>query len=163
MDKVDFLILNELLKDAELSFVEIASRVHSTPATIRRRYERMKKEGTVFLCPVSINLAKLGYQGKALLLIRLMPNCNKLETIDYLIKVKNVMVVTETLGPYDILAMAPITDLKSIQLLVGEARKAPNVERVELSCMDSLCFPIGANFGKVLGDKSLTLAKNEKI
>lgn len=45
MDKIDYLILSELLKDASLSFVEIAEKVGTTPYTVRRRYEKMKKEG----------------------------------------------------------------------------------------------------------------------
>ncbi len=44
LDALDYLILNELLKDAEASFVDVAKRVDSTPYTVRRRYERMKKD-----------------------------------------------------------------------------------------------------------------------
>ena len=64
MDKIDYLILSELLKDASLSFVEIAEKVGTTPYTVRRRYEKMKKEGVIHRCIVSIDLSKLGYQGK---------------------------------------------------------------------------------------------------
>ena len=158
MDKLDYLILNELLKDGTLSFVDIAKKVDSTPYTVGRRYEKMIKEGLIFGSMVSIDLEKLGYQGKAFLLITLSPNSNKTETIGYLKNIKNVIVVTETMGPYDILAIAPITDLKSIQTLVTEARKAPHMQRVELACINDTSFPIGLNFGKVLSKKSRELA-----
>lgn len=162
LDKLDYLILNELLKDAEASFVDVAKRVDSTPYTVRRRYERMKKDGVIFACVASIDLSKLGYQGKAVLLITLVPNSNKQETIQYLTKIRNVMVVTETMGPFDIMAIAPVTDLKSIRALVAEARKAPHVQRVKLTCNSDVSFPIGINFSMVLSKKSEALAKSAK-
>ncbi len=158
MDQLDYRILGELLKDASLSFVEIAQKVDTTPYTVRRRYEKMKKEGVIFRSIVSLNLSKLGYQGKAFLLITVSPNANKLETISYLKTIRNVMVVTETIGPYDILAIAPISDLKSIQTLITEARKAPNIQRVEFACINYVEFPVTQNFGPVLSQKSKTLA-----
>jgi Lrp/AsnC family transcriptional regulator, regulator for asnA, asnC and gidA len=158
MDKLDFLILSELLKDAALSFVEIAKKVGTSPYTVRRRYEKMKKEGIIFRCIVSIDLTKLGYQGKAFLLITVSPNGNKSETISYLKKMRNVIVVTELIGPYDILAIAPITDLNSIQTLVKEARKAPYLQRIEIACVDDIHFPVNPNFGTILSQKSYTLA-----
>jgi Lrp/AsnC family transcriptional regulator for asnA, asnC and gidA len=159
MDTLDYLILSELLKDAALSFVEIAKKVDSTPYTVRRRYERMKKDGIILKCMVSIDLSKLGYQGKAILLITISPNCSKANTISYLKNIKNVIAVTEIIGPYDILAIAPITDLKSLQTLVKEAKKAPFLQRVEITCIDNTQFPIGPNFGTVLSQKSKTLAQ----
>ena len=158
MDKLDYLILSELFKDASLSFVKIAENIGTSPYTVRRHYEKMKKEGVIHRCVVSIDLTKLGYQGKAFLLITILPNGNKSETIDYLKKVRNVIVVTELIGPYDILAIAPITDLNSIQELVKEARKAPYLERIEIACIDDIHFPVSPNFGTILSQKSSSLA-----
>ena len=158
MDKLDFLILSELFKDASLSFVKIANNVGTSPYTVRRRYERMKKEGLIHGCVVSLDISKLGYQGKAFLLITILPNGNKSETIDYLKKIRNVIVVTELIGPFDLLAIAPITDFYSIQELVKEAKKAPYLERVEIACIDDIHFPVSPNFGTILSQKSATLA-----
>lgn len=158
MDKLDYQILSELQKDASLSFVEIANKTSSTPYTVRRRYDKMKKEGIIIKSVVSLNLSKLGYQGKAFLLITTVPDSKKAKTINYLKKIRNVIVVTELSGPFDILAIAPITDLKSIQALIEKARKAPNVERVKLACINDTSFPISPNFGTVLSQKSQALA-----
>ncbi len=158
MDKLDYLILAELLKDASLSFVEIAKRVGTTPYTVRRRFEKMNKDSIVGLCSVSIDLSKLGYQGKAFLLLTLVPNGNKAETIAYLKGIRNIIVITEIIGPCDILAIAPITDLNSIQELVQETRKAPFLQRVEIACINDTYFPVNPNFGTVLSQKSESLA-----
>lgn len=160
MDDLDYNILSVLLKDAALSFVEIAKRVNTTPYTARRRYEKLCKEGVIQKSIVSINLAKIGYQGKAFLLITVAPNANKAETIAYLKNVKNIIVTTEIIGPYDLLAIAPITDLKSIQTLIAEAKKAPFLQRIELTCVDDVYFPVSPNFGAILSKKSQALTTN---
>jgi hypothetical protein len=72
-------------------------------------------------------------------------------------------VVTQIIGPYDLLAIAPITDLESIQKLLEEARKAPNIQRVEFSCINNLDFPISPNYGTLLSQKSKTLAHAKTI
>ncbi len=160
MDKLDYLILSELFKDASLTFVEIAKNIGSTPYTVRRRYEKMKKEGTIFKSIVSIDLSKIGYQGKVFLLITLAPKGSKIKAIEYLKSLKNVMVVTEIIGMYDILAIAPITDLKSIQEIVKEVKKEPYIERVELACADETSFPVNPNLGTILSQKSRLIAKS---
>ena len=169
MNKIDYLILGELERDAALSFVDIAKKVGATPCTVKRRYEKMKKEGIIFGCRVSLDLGRLGYQGKTFLLITLTPNSNKSETIAYLRTIQNVLVVTQTIDPYDLMAMAPITDLRSVQTLLEEARKAPNIQRVEFSCVNNVDFPVSPNYRTMLSEKSQTIAnaisidKNKKL
>jgi DNA-binding Lrp family transcriptional regulator len=107
---------------------------------------------------VTIDLSKIGYQGKAFLLITTSPNGNKSDIISLLKKIRNVIVVTETIGPYDILAIAPITDLESIQMLLKEARKIPDVQNIQIACSADVNFPIGRNFRKILSEKAAELA-----
>jgi len=158
MDKIDYQILSELLIDSTLSFVKIANRIGISPYTVRRRYEKMKREGIIFSHIVSIDLSKIGYQGKAFLLINTSPNGNKSDIISLLKKIRNIIVVTETLGPYDLLAIAPITDLESIQMLLKNARKIPDVQNIQIACSADVNFPIGQNFGKILSEKATELA-----
>jgi len=157
-NKIDYLILSELQSDAALSFVDIAKKVGATPCTVKRRFEKMKDKGIIFGCSLSIDLGRVGYQGKTFLLITLTPNSNKSETIAYLCNIQNVLVVTQTIGPYDLMVMAPITDLKSIQILLEEARKAPNIQRVEFSCVNNVDFPVSPNYRTMLSEKSQTMA-----
>ncbi len=60
------------------------------------------------------------------------------------------------------MVMAPITDLKSIQILLEEARKAPNIQRVEFSCVNNVDFPVSPNYRTMLSEKSQAIA-NAKI
>lgn len=159
MDPLDYRILSELLIDASLSFVEIAKKLDTTPYTVRRRFERLRKDGIIQKSSVTIDLSKLGYQGKAFLLVTVSPHGNKPETIAYLRTIRNVIVVAQIIGPHDIIAIAPVTDLNSIQELVKEARKAPFLQRVEIACINDTNFPISGNLGTVLRQQSIALAK----
>jgi DNA-binding Lrp family transcriptional regulator len=153
MDRLDHLILDEMLEDATQSYVQVAKKIGTTPYTVRRRFETMKKQGKILGSHVSLDLAKLGYQGKAFLFITVGSEADRSETIAYLKKIKNVIVVTELIGPYEIMAVAPISDLKSIQTLVKEAKNAPNVGKVKVACINDTKFPISPNFGKLLKEK----------
>jgi DNA-binding Lrp family transcriptional regulator len=158
MDKLDYLILAELHKDGAMSFVNIAHNVNSTPSKVRRCYEKMKSEGIITGCAVTLNLARLGYQGKAFLLIHLTSNSTKIETVTYLQKIKNVFGVIDIIGPCDLIAIAPITDLSSLQSLLAEAKKAPHVQKVEFYCISDVYFPLGPNFDSVLNERCQVLA-----
>jgi DNA-binding Lrp family transcriptional regulator len=158
IEKLDLLILSELAKDPQVSFVKIAKKLGTSPYTVRRRYERMKKEGIINKCIVSIDLSKLGYQGKAFLLITISPNRDKSTTISALKKIRNIIVVTEIIGPFHLLAIAPITDLASIKTLVNAVKSAPNVQRVKIACINDTYYPINPSFGRVLSRQTYKLA-----
>jgi DNA-binding Lrp family transcriptional regulator len=158
MDKLDYLILSELLDDGARSFVDISKHVGTNPCTVKRRYDKMIKEGIIFKCTVTIDLSKLGYQGKAFLFITLGPRGNRSKIIAHLKGVKNVIAVTELIGPYNILAIAPISDLRSIQALLNETRKAPGIETIKIAFINNVDLPISPNFGAILSQKSRELA-----
>lgn len=162
MDEVDFLILNELLKNAQMSFLKIAKKVGVSSFTVKSRFDKMKKEGIIARCVVTVDLSKLGYQGKAFLLISSVSNQAKSVTIDALKKMKNILVISEIIGPFDILAIAPITDFNSIRELVTEVKKLHSVQRVKISAINDTMFPVNPTFGKILSQQSHNMADSMK-
>ncbi len=159
MDKMDYLILSELLKNAQTSLLKIAIKLDISPLTVRKRYERMINDGVIRKSVITIDLSKLGYEGKVFLLITNTPNVNKATTIEALKKIQNVMIVSEIIGPIDILAIAPVIDLNSIKTLVSEVKKIPSVQRVEIACTNNTTFPISPAYGKLMSQRSLELTQ----
>lgn len=153
MDQLDYRILSELLKDAQASFAEIARKLETSPYTVGRRYENMKKEGMFLGSNVSIDLSKIGYQGKAFLWIAISPQQSKSNAIETLKKIRNVILVSELIGPYDLLAIAPVADLVSVRTLIEEVKKAPSVQRVEVTLINDTTFPVNPSFGRILSKK----------
>ena len=162
MDKLDYLILTELLKDAQMSFVTIAKKLGTSPYTIRKRYERMVKEGLINKCIVTIDLSKLGYQGKVFLMITIAPQRDKSKTTAALAKMRNIFIVTEVMGSFDILAVAPVTDLNNIKAIVNEIKELPDVQKVEITCISNTIFPL-PSLGDLLSRKSYKLATAQLI
>jgi len=162
MDKLDYQILGELLKNAQVSLLKIANKLNISPLTVRKRYEKMVSDGIIKKAVITIDLAKLAYQGKAYLLITIAPNESKLKTIEALQKMKNIILVSEIIGPIDILAIAPITDLNSIKELVSEIKKMQSVQQVEITCTGNTIFPVSQTYGEFMSQKCLDLASVSK-
>jgi len=149
MDETDRQIISELAKDAQAPLTRIAKRIGVSAETVRKRYGKMKKEGTITQSTIAIDLSKIGYQGKVILMITNAPNQDMTTTIDVLKKTPNIFIFSEIVGDADVLAIAPVKDLKSITALVNNIKKAPSVERVETSFISDTFFPISQNFNKL--------------
>ncbi|UCC58220.1 MAG: Lrp/AsnC family transcriptional regulator [Candidatus Bathyarchaeum sp.] len=142
MDKIDLLILRELLKDAQTPFLRIAKKLGVSPETVRKRYNRMKEERTIRHCSVSIDLSKLGYQGKVFLMITNAPSHDKSKTIAALEKMRHVFIASEMIGDFEIIGIAPVKDLDSLKNLVNKIKKEPSVNQVEIALINDTAFPI---------------------
>jgi Lrp/AsnC family transcriptional regulator for asnA, asnC and gidA len=162
MDKLDYQILSELLKNAQISLLKIANKLDISPLTVRKRYEKMVSEGVIKKAVVTIDISKLCYQGKAYLLITNAPNASKAKTIEALQKMKGIILISEIIGPIDILAIAPVTDLNSIKNLVSEIKKLPSVQKVEISCTGNTIFPVSQTYGEFMSQKCIDLAAVSK-
>jgi Lrp/AsnC family transcriptional regulator for asnA, asnC and gidA len=163
MDEIDYLILNELLQDAQASFLQIAKKLKVSSFTIKSRYDKMVKEGIIHKAIIHIDLSKIGYQGKALLLITNMPNEPKESTIKALKIMRNILVVSEILGSFDIIAIAPIIDFNSIRDLISEIKKIPSVQRVNVTFANETMFPLSPSFGKMFSQASQEAALSKKV
>ncbi len=149
MDKIDLQIIRELIKDAQTPFLRIAKKLGVSPETVRQRYIKMKEEGTIRHCSISIDLSKIGYQGKVFLMITNAPNHDKSKTIAALKKMRNVFIVSEMIGDFEIIGIAPVKDLNSLKALVNEIRKEPSVDSVEFALINDTAFPVNSRFGKL--------------
>jgi len=70
-----------------------------------------------------------------------------------------MMIVSEIIGPIDILAIAPVIDLNSIKTLVSEVKKIPSVQRVEIVCTNNTTFPISPAYGRLMSQRSIELTQ----
>jgi Lrp/AsnC family transcriptional regulator for asnA, asnC and gidA len=153
MDKVDLQILKELTNDAQLPFSRIAKRIGVATKTVQSRYEKMKKEGVILRSSIVIDLSKLGFQGRAFLMITNTPGQTRKETTNALKRLENVFLITEVIGDYDVLAIAAAKDFKSVVNLVNEIRTLPGVEQVEFTLSDDVPFPIERGFEQLFQAK----------
>ena len=160
MDEIDLKIIRELIKDAQTPFLRIAKKLGVSPETVRKRYGKMKEEGTIKHCSVSIDLSRIGYQGKVFLMITNAPSHDKSKTMAALKKMRNVFLASEIIGDFEIIGIAPVKDLNSLKTLVNKLKKEPSVNRVEIAVINDTAFPINPRFGKLFLQSIATSTKS---
>jgi DNA-binding Lrp family transcriptional regulator len=149
MDEVDLNIIKELKKNSETSFLRIAKEIGVSPKTVQNRYERMKKKGIISRITISIDTSKIGYIGKACLMITNAPNSDEKSTIEALSQMRNVFILADIIGDCDVLAIALIRDLKSFAKLLHDIREIPSVDQVDFSLFADTSFPVGKNYNNL--------------
>jgi len=149
MDEIDLRIIRELTKDAQTPFLRIAKKLGVSPETVRTRYGKMRKDGTIKHCSISIDLSKIGYQGKVFLMITNSPNNDKSKTIDALKKMRNIFIISEMIGDFEIMGIAPVKDMNSLKTLVNKIKKLPSVNQVKITIINDTAFPVNEHFGEI--------------
>jgi DNA-binding Lrp family transcriptional regulator len=152
MDEIDLCILKELVKDGQMPLSTIAKKLGVSPETVRIRYGKMRKERTITHGSVTIDLSKLGYQGKVFLMIKNAPNHDKSKTINALKKIRNIFIISEIIGDFEIIAIAPVKDLNGLKTLVNRIKKLPSVNQVEVTLINDTVFPVNTRFGELFLD-----------
>jgi len=109
----------------------------------------MKEDGTIKHCSISINLSRIGYQGKVFLMITNAPNHDKSKTIDALKKMRNIFIISEIIGDFEIIGIAPVKDMNSLKTLVNKIKKLPSVNKVEITIINDTAFPVNSHFGEI--------------
>jgi DNA-binding Lrp family transcriptional regulator len=158
LDHLDYLILGELLLDPQRPFIQISKKLKVSSFTVGNRYDKMIKEGIIGKPTINIDLSKLGYQGKTFLLITSAGNQQKESTINELEKIRNILLISEVIGSFDIIVVAPSVDFNSIAELVRKVKSIPGVERVNLSFVNGTSFPFDRSYRETLSQRSLKTA-----
>lgn len=150
MDETDLQILQELSKNPQTPFSQIAEKTGVSPRTVQKKYEKMKSKGIILRSSIIVDLSKLGYQGRANLKITNLPSQPKATTINALKKIPNIFIITEIIGDFDILALAAVRDYASIINMVNTVWKLPSVEKIETDFLTDTQFPMTKGFSRQL-------------
>ena len=149
MDSLDLNIIKALKKDAEVPFSRIARQLGVSTKTILIRYEKMREKAIIWNTTISIDITKIGYQGKAYLMITNASNKDPDLTVDALNKMLDVFIVAEILGEFDVLAIAFVRDLESFAKLIRDVKALPSVGKVEFVIVTDKSFPIDEKYDKL--------------
>jgi DNA-binding Lrp family transcriptional regulator len=129
--------------------LKVARKIGVSPKTAQRRYEKMKEEGVIWWNTISIDISKIGYQGKAYLMITNAPGQDKKLTTKALNQMQNVVIFSEVIGDFDVLAIALVRDLKTFHKLVYDIKGLPSVDQVEFACVADTSFPVDKDYDKL--------------
>ena len=140
MDPLDTQILMELMADAQLPFSEISERIGISRETVRKRFEKMKKEGIIKALMVLVDGHKIGEQGAAFLMITCLRGANKDAVFQNLRVIPDVCMVTELMGDFDFFVWARVKGMPQIGQVVNDIRKCEGIDRIETLLLPQTYF-----------------------
>jgi len=103
IDTLDMKIIKALQTDARKPIVRLAREVGANEATVRRRIDKLSKEGIIERFTVVLDYHKLGRVIKAFIGLRVQP-AKLREIVDHLSKHPDIQVLYRTSGDTDIFA-----------------------------------------------------------
>jgi len=132
VDKIDLMIINFLREDGRLTDVELAKRIGVSKDTVKRRRERLIREGFIQIKAL-VNPFSFGYRYSYLLGIKCAPGVDIRELANRLAEIDNVIFVGLCLGPtHHIVLWARAKDQMELSYLVEDLRKNyPEIEMID--------------------------------
>ncbi|MBN2067877.1 MAG: Lrp/AsnC family transcriptional regulator [Candidatus Diapherotrites archaeon] len=119
LDKIDLIIIKNLLEDGRASFSSIAKETKLTDVAIKKRVESLRRRGVISKISANLNYKVLGFENPIYVQIRSEIGKNKdlikrLGSFDYVVELYQV------LGEYNLLAKLIVNDLDSAEKLIGK-------------------------------------------
>lgn len=116
---LDMRIIKVLQKDARKPVVHIAKEVGASEATVRRRIEKLVKNGIIGHFTVALDYHKLGRAIKAFIGLRVQPAKLK-EIVDHLSKHPDIQVLYRTSGDTDIITEVIFEKMEDLNTFLEE-------------------------------------------
>ena len=139
LDNIDLYIIETLSKDARTSFRQIALTLNVSPDTILNRYNYLKEKGVIRGSTIVLNPKEIGYTAMAVFMIDVSPTFDGKRHVDSslilekLIKLRNIIVASKTVGDHDLLAIGVVKDFQHLFAIRSEIAAIPGIKDMEVS------------------------------
>jgi DNA-binding Lrp family transcriptional regulator len=128
LDDVDLRIINLLQEDSRLSYNKIARKLGISVGTAYNRIKSLEERGVVKGYTVLVDMAKVGYNLTALILIQ-AEGKHLLDVENEIAKMNNVVSVYDITGDFDIAVIARFKDRDSLNQFIKSLLSLPYVKR----------------------------------
>ncbi|MGQ9624767.1 MAG: Lrp/AsnC family transcriptional regulator [Candidatus Bathycorpusculaceae bacterium] len=126
IDMLDMKIIKALQLDARKPIVTLAREVGANEATVRRRIDKLVKQGIIERFTVVLDYHKLGRIIKAFIGLRVQPAKLK-EIVDHLSKHPDIQVLYRTSGDTDIFAEVIFEKMEDLSNFLEEELKLEGI------------------------------------
>lgn len=141
MDETDLFVIKRLTEDARTSFRKIAGELGVSPDTVMNRYNKLREGGVIRGSTVVIDPKMVGYRGMAAFMVDVSPShifatdatIESLQILNRLIRMRNIIFATKTVGDHDLLAIGVIVDLKHLMEMTEEIARIPGINDIRVS------------------------------
>ena len=131
MDEKDIRIVEMLQKNARTPYTEIASKIGVSEGTVRKRVEKLEREGVITRYTIEVNPKKMGYGTVVLLGMDVEPK-HFLKATGELSKLECVKWVYTSTGDHMIMAEIWTRDTAELDRIISE--KISRIEGVRDIC-----------------------------
>lgn len=119
LDKVDLLLLRRLLEDGRASFSQLARETSLTDVAIKKRFDRLKRQGVINTISADLNLDVLGFSKPVFVLIKTDPGKNK-QIAKRLSEMEHVVEFHELMGEHNFMLKMISPDLNQTKHFLDE-------------------------------------------
>lgn len=130
-DDLDKKILEILSGNSRLSVREISRLVDSSPPTVSRRIRRLEELGTIKGYVSIIEDEELGYDCRALLLIKVSGNSDPSKIVEKMKNNDKICNLYSTVGNYDIISTATCSTVESLSSFIDSLRKIEGIAWID--------------------------------
>jgi Lrp/AsnC family leucine-responsive transcriptional regulator len=127
IDAVDRQILQLLRDDARRSITNIAASVNLTAAPVKRRIERLEREGVIAGYTAIVDYERLGTSIEAYSELRITGSANAPDLLERLLALPEVEECSIVTGDADLLLRIRVPDTTGLRRLVTVLRHIPEV------------------------------------
>ena len=132
IDKLDLQIIQQLTRDASISYAEMGKKLFVSAGTIHVRIKKLQEAGIITGMQFSVNLKKLGYDVIAFIGIYLEKSSLYDSVAKELHKIPEIVRMNYTTGNYSIFAEIVCKDIVQLRkVLHDDLQKIKGIERTE--------------------------------
>ncbi|MCW4028051.1 MAG: Lrp/AsnC family transcriptional regulator [Candidatus Bathyarchaeota archaeon] len=139
MDNIDLCIIEALIADARTPFRQIAIKLNVSPDTIIDRYNALQAKGVIRGSTIVLNPKMIGYSAMAVFMVDVSPISDETNQVDSseilkeLIRLKDIIVASKTVGDHDLMAIGVVKDFKHLFAIRKEIAAIPGVKDMDVS------------------------------
>ncbi len=119
LDKIDLLLLGRLLEDGRSSFSQLARETNLTDVAIKKRFERLKRQGVINTISADLNLDVLGFAKPVFVLLKTEPGKNK-HIVKRLSEMESVVEFNELMGEHNFMLKLLCPDLTHVKRMMDD-------------------------------------------
>lgn len=119
LDKIDLLLLGRLLEDGRSSFSQLARETNLTDVAIKKRFERLKRQGIINTISADLNLDVLGFTKPVFVLLKTEPSKNK-HISKRLSEMEQVVEFHELMGEHNFMLKLVCPDMSHVKRVLDD-------------------------------------------
>ncbi len=128
LDELDREIISELIRNARVSYRELAKKLGLSVATVAYRVSKLQKSGLIKGFTTILNYEELGYEITAIIKL-VIKEGRLLEVQREIASEKNVVAVYDVTGEVDSIIICRFRDRHEMSAFIKKILKMPYVER----------------------------------